>query len=160
MGFTGINFVEKETTETSFSIDNLSSDDVVFRIRVSISNILAIPVTSGTLGPSQSIQIPVSAKRYLPAEYQHEDEIIVKIAIDILPLSSDYSASGSRSFWQKHSSNALRKTVTCSIKRHQSPKGEADGYFGSDAKLDISASSEDVSVYPERLKFRGTKMPK
>ena len=90
---------------------------IIFRVRVSIPNVLIIPICNGTLEPLQTMQIPISLKKYIPAEFQQDDEIMAKVAVECLEGTEEYYNNGPKSFWQKIGREAIRKTVVCSIAR-------------------------------------------
>lgn len=152
---------ESITAEQYFSIENYGEVTQVFRIRVSTPNVFVLQVATGTVEPQHSVDIPISLKKTLPADFMHVTELFVKLSIEFVSYHPDYEALGSKAFWMSRNGDAVKKTVVCEIVRTPKiPKVDPlatnvrNAFVSIPSKLEISAA-ENMQISPKILHFEG-----
>jgi hypothetical protein len=151
-------FTERNTQEQSFTIENYSAQNVIFRIRVSISNLFNIQIANGTIESEHSIDIPLSLKKNIAAEYSHMDELKVKFAVEILIHSEEFDSIGSKAYWTKYSNDSIRKSVICEILRRNKKlmmQIDDNKSVSEQSKVIQADGASSVQIMPQQLVFEG-----
>ena len=137
----------------------------MFRIRVSVANVFVLQASTGIVDAQHSVEVPVSLKKTLPVELFQDSKLTVKLAVEFVLYTSEYETRGSKAFWSQHGSEALRKTIVCSVERAAAHKssihsldaaqlGAFDGNRAGRADTEASGASQ-ISISPDVLEFEG-----
>lgn len=156
---------EKDTSEQWFTIENYSEESVVFRIRVSVSNIFVLQAATGIVEAQHSVEVPVSLKKTLPSEFGHASELTIKLAVEFVAHTSDYESKGSKAFWSECGADALRKTIVCNVARTAAHKNSIHaldankvGVFDhshTDTANEPVCGAAMMEISPQSLDFEG-----
>ena len=92
--------------QSILNIHNTGKLSVIYRIRVSESNMFVLKTPEGVVDPSQKLSIPVVLKSF-PTGKIDPDVPLAKFAVEFLECNDEYYISGSKDYWKKNSSSVI-----------------------------------------------------
>ena len=135
-----VGIIEKDPTEQYIAIENYTEKAIIYRIRVSMANVLILQAPTGIIEPQHSVETPISLKKNLPAECAHMNDVTVKLAVEFAEYSSEYEICGSKAFWSEKGSDAIRKSIFCRLQKEEVRKPSIHAL--SSNKLDAFEQNE------------------
>lgn len=137
---------------------------MIFRVRVSASNVFVLQASTGIVDAQHSVEVPISLKKSLPADFMHAEELTVKLAVEFVLYSPEYESRGSKAFWIEQGKDAIRKTIMCVVTRASVHKGSVQhldaqklGAFEGGLGDKAVPGSSQMEISPQQLEFEGMK---